>query len=125
MTKQELLDEIDRRGRAGLFPSRDPDSGFCRYRTPDGTRRCFAGLGIPDEKYSEHLEGAVATSYCVRAVLDLEIGLSVKDWADLQYVHDGQGQVWDHEEAMADVLALPCFAGMRPSAAQQGVCHAQ
>jgi len=125
VTKQKLLDEIDRRSRSNLFPSRDPGSGFCRYRTPDGTRRCFAGLGIPDEKYREDIEGSMAASYCVRAALDPAIGLSVKDWADLQYIHDGQGEVWDHDEAMADVLALPCFAGMSPSGAQQGVCHAR
>ncbi len=118
MTKQDLLDEIDRRSRLGLFPSRDPDSGFCRYRTTDG-RKCFAGLGIPDEKYREHLEGSVATSHCVRLVLDPEIGLTGDDWTDLQLIHDSQGHAWDHDDVMDAVLALPCFAGMRPSGSQQ------
>lgn len=118
MTRQELLDEIDRRSRAGLFPSRDPDSGFCRYRTPDGSRKCFAGIAISDVTYREDFEGRVVTSCGLREALDPGVGLTGSEWTELQRIHDLQSPtvgVWDHDKVMAEVLALPFFAGMTPT----------
>lgn len=120
MTKQEYLDLIVRTSKAGLFPARGTSPGAdCLYRTPEG-RKCFAGLLIPDDKYKPSLEGALANYHEVMTIITVPGGMTDNDLCDVQAVHDFWSRKhteWDHDRVVARLLALPCFAGMTPTAA--------
>ena len=86
MTKQETFDRVVAHLRAQGRRSQWVQDGYtvCRYRTPEGLQ-CAAGCLIPDERYSEDLEGNG-----VETLMEFftELGHDVKLVAHLQEVHD-------------------------------------
>lgn len=61
----------------------------CYYRHPDGERKCVVGLFIPDNKYSEDMEGSGAYSVLNLNGLDTDMPLSVTLMDQWQYnYHD-------------------------------------
>lgn len=58
-TDQEIFDHVAKHLLKQGRQSRDPDTGECRYRGPDGTM-CAVGCLIPDGEYTPALEGKSA-----------------------------------------------------------------
>jgi hypothetical protein len=63
--------------------------GACKYRHPDGKRRCAVGWLMPDKNYSETLEGSGVDAEIMEACgfdsSDLELKRMLED---LQNAHD-------------------------------------
>lgn len=57
MTAQEIFDTVARHLIAQGKQAVD-ESGYCKYRAPDG-RRCAAGVLITDEEYVPNMEGVM------------------------------------------------------------------
>lgn len=61
MNKQEIFNTVWNGFVVQKF-ERSHDKGICVYRTPDGSKKCAAGMLIPDSEYSPELEGRIVTS---------------------------------------------------------------
>lgn len=123
MTKQEYLDLVVTTSRNGGFPSivrsdncelRDPN---CLYRSDNG-KKCVAGLLIPDDKYSEVMEGQAIDTLIEECSLFSIIphGMTLPELVECQELHDDNaGHVpWPHDEFVDGLLSGP-FKNMRPT----------
>lgn len=120
LTKQEYYDLLVRSASDGTFPSLDGD-GSCLYRGPEGAR-CAVGLLIPDDRYTEELEGKVPGHNAVYQALEGSVpaGLTERDLTAVQLCHDDVAAgsfdandrrlPWSADAFVASINALPCFA---------------
>lgn len=83
MNKQQIFDTAV----AALIKQGEPSYRYgCYYRGQNGTK-CAIGHLIPDEKYSEGLEGLTANRAAVRKAAGIGL-LQASFAAELQYAHD-------------------------------------
>lgn len=97
MTKQEVFDKVsfhlltqNAKSVARMEIWKNLDTTTCSYRG-DGGRMCAIGCLIPDEKYTNIIEGGSVESFRVKAIM-YDIGLCehMEMLIALQYVHDGK-----------------------------------
>lgn len=95
MKAREIFDKVKKHLTSQRGQSSDPD-GACLYRDPNGLK-CAVGAIIPDELYSDKIEGETVKSIITRAILGKSEPLNVflrklEPHADLltalQRVHD-------------------------------------
>jgi hypothetical protein len=60
MTKQEIFNKVWAGFEAQNW-QRATQGGACKYRTTDGSRKCAAGMLIPDEEYNSKMEGSLVS----------------------------------------------------------------
>lgn len=84
--KQETFDLVAKHLLQQNAQSMHPQTHICAYRGCDG-RKCAIGVLIPDELYTEDLEGLAASHPRIANLLrDLDHDVAL--CADLQRVHD-------------------------------------
>lgn len=107
MMKQEYLELLIKTSAEGGFPAIDYD-GVCSYRAPDG-RRCAVGLVIPDDVYSEDMEGDnvldISDDYDLGELVE---GVNLMQLHGLQKSHDSLAsqETWDHNKFVASVREI-------------------
>ncbi len=122
MTKQEYYDLLVRSAHDGTFPSAEiaqEDNGRdfikCLYRgdkTPRSQCRCAIGLLIRDENYGDWVENEPVSFL----VLDPVDTISLDELLEIQGCHDDactqkdSEVVWERDNFLRDINALPCFA---------------
>lgn len=113
MDKQTAFDIVVNGARAQRCRSKATNDPACLYRGPKG-RKCFAGMCIPDDIYSERIEGNSFRSAC-------QINSRLRDYIgdpdviefinSLQVIHDLTDPVdWEQsfaEIATANELTIP------------------
>lgn len=120
-TLQQAYDRIVRSAFDGTFPSVVSlavfyNEGRCRYRldkTPTCKQRCVAGLFLPDEAYTEHMEGESVRSQLIFPKLILPDEIDKKDMMTLlQNLHDREALAptgWNAQEFVRKVNELSVF----------------
>ncbi len=82
--RQRLFDLVV--PHAAKMEKSENESGICRYRGPEG-RKCFIGVGIPDDKYTPDMELRGCTKWAFEAA-GLDLSLDVPWGRQLQRTHD-------------------------------------
>ena len=125
-TRQEWLDLLVEKSRAGRFPAIDPNRlpdqcPACQYRTDDG-RACAVGVLFPDGVIPAECNWQSAQYlFGVRSDLMeyLPEGVTMSEAQQVQEVHDmlAVDPFWDHQRFVAELLELRVFWGLLPAAA--------
>ena len=97
-TERELLQEMFDKTARALIAQGGPsvgEDGKCKYRGLNG-RRCAAGVHIPDERYSEALEGKGVNAGDVLDALGSLSGSRASSFmVGLQWAHDSCASLGD------------------------------
>lgn len=107
MDKQAIFNTVWNHFIAEGNPPSISAEGRCRYRTEDG-KKCAIGILIPDELYSEALEGSSAKGICdfadIRAALDVHDSTDINYLNQIQFAHDGAAA--DHRAEFAQYVKV-------------------
>lgn len=132
MTAQQYYDLLCVSAFDGTFPCvgwSDGGDMICRYRGDNGAK-CAVGVLIPDERYEPRFEGNTVSTGGVLAAVDPVDGFGVREFAQVQTVHDNTSPIgvgrraWNPGVFIDEINRLPCFARVQKLAGNAGMTAA-